>query len=647
MVTENNSTQSNVAEPKEQSQENKSAEPTEIVAPVKDEQKDDEPIKQDDNETIKGEDNKTLSALEAQILDGKSVADLEETAAGNSADEKNKIIDSTTVGDNSGEGVSLSAATFALSGHESSIHADYKAISELSHNFETPINSIRGAIAEAQTTVSAAFFSDPLKFKITMDNESSREGSLDYIIYSLKAEDVPADFGTTNLKLAFGGQATPGEDYSTVEYSLDGTNWRSVDADMIIKDVALSAGASEVKVRVKVIDDYGLNKGNQNEGDEVENYNRTELDHHITAGKYAEKLSLSVTSTDGRVESNTANGYIVDNDDFVTVSSSIAATPFDYSGFTGPINYSSADLGSNVAEKNKTIDTGDGDDTVRLTDGSMEYLTINTGDGNDRVEFANNSNLMVNHVTINTGAGDDIISFTDRTMNGKLESVDNGDCLHNSIIDGGDGLDTLQVSSGAPFPSFLSFISCKNIEIVDITNVPHYDYFETYTEDGERKEIIDDGSYPRTEDGYIDLGNGDVAALHHEGMNIKISHSPTINFDPSDGHPTLEYYGTNPLDEIVNLIDRFNDSTHELFLKSDVKGHNLDLWGQDHDWVGKGYENDEPNIAHTLEKLGVTRTEGEGTYRLDFDYNDTHYALTCSNTIGINFTRLDVPYIGL
>ena len=634
MVTENNSTQSNVAEPKEQSQENKSAEPTEIVAPVKDEQKNEEPLK---GEPVKVEDNKTLSALESQIVDGKNLAELEETAAGGGKSES--------------EGVSLSAAVFAQSGHESSIHADYKAISELSYNFETPTNSVRGTMAEAQSVVasipSTLFVGNPLKFKITMDNESSREGSSDYIVYSLKAEDVPANFGTTGLKLAFSGQATPGEDYSTVEYSLDGTSWRSVDADMIIKDVAFTPDANEIKVRVKPIDDYGLNEGNQNEGTEVENYDRTELDHHTTAGKYAEKLTLSVTSTDGRVESNTADGYIVDNDDFVTVSSSIAATPFDYSGFTGPINYSSADLGSNVAEKNKTIDTGDGDDTVRLTDGSMEYLTINTGDGNDRVEFANNSNLMVNHVTINTGAGDDVISFTDKTMNGKPESVDNGDCLHNSIIDGGDGLDTLQVSSGAAFPSYLSFISCKNIEIVDITNVPHYDYFATYTEDGERKEIIDDGSYPRTEDGYIDLGNGDVAALHHEGMSIKISHSPTINFDPSDGHPTLEYYGTNPLDEIVNLIDHFNDSTHELFLKSDVKGHNLDLWGQDHDWVGKGYENDEPNIAHTLEKLGVTRTEGEGTYRLDFDYNDTHYALTCSNTIDINFTRLDVPYIGL
>lgn len=35
MVTENNSTQSNVAEPKEQSQENKPAEPTEIVAQLR------------------------------------------------------------------------------------------------------------------------------------------------------------------------------------------------------------------------------------------------------------------------------------------------------------------------------------------------------------------------------------------------------------------------------------------------------------------------------------------------------------------------------------------------------------------------------------------------------------------------------------
>ena len=638
MVTENNSTQSNVAEPKEQSQENKSAEPTEIVAPVKDEQKDDESIK---GEPVKVEDNKTLSALESQILDGKNLAELEETAAGGGKAES--------------EGVSLSAAAFAESGHESSIHADYKSISELSHNFETPISSVRGAMAEASAPVAfihqseQPFVGDPLKFKITMDNESSKEGNSDYIIYSLKAENVPANFGTTGLKLAFGGQATAGKDYSTVEYSLDGTTWNSVDADMIIKDVAFTPSASEIKVRVKPIDDYGLNEGNQNEGTEVENYDRTELDHHITAGKYAENLTLSVSSTDGKLETASANGCIVDNDDFVTVSSSIAATPFDYSGFTGPINYSSANLGSNVAEKNKTIDTGDGDDTVRLTDGSMEYLTINTGDGNDRVEFANNSNLMVNHATINTGAGDDIISFTDRTMNGKLESVDNGDCLHNSIIDGGDGLDTLQVSSGAPFPSFLSFISCKNIEIVDITNVPHYDYFYIDNDDGSREKRIYDGSYPRLDgwDGWIDLGDGNAALLNHEGMNIKISHSPTINFDPSDGHQTLEYYGTNPLDEIVNLIDHFNDSTHELFLKSDVKGHNLDLWGQDHDWVGKGYENDEPNIAHTLEKLGVTRTEGEGTYRLDFDYNDTHYALTCSNTIDINFTRLDVPYIGL
>lgn len=128
-------------------------------------------------------------------------------------------------------------------------------------------------------------------------------------------------------------------------------------------------------------------------------------------------------------------------------------------------------------------------------------------------------------------------------------------------------------------------------------------------------------------------------------MNIKISHSPSINFDPLDGHPTL-VNDRNPLSEIVDLIDRFNDSTHELFLKSDVEGHNLQLWGQDHAWVGSGWDK-ETNIVDTFEKLGITRTKGEDTYRLDFDYNHSHYSLTCSNTIGIEFVKLDVPYIGL
>lgn len=590
MVTENNSTQSNVAEPKEQSQENKSAESTEIVAPVKDEQKDDEPLK---GEPVKVEDNKTLSALESQIVDGKNLAELEETAAGGGKSES--------------EGVSLSAATFAQSGHESSIYADYKNINNLSYNFETSINSVRGAMAEAQSVVasipSTSFVGDPLKFKITMDNESSQEGSSDYIVYSLKAEDVPSNFGTTGLKLAFGGQATAGKDYSTVEYSLDGTTWNSVDADMIIKDVAFTAGASEVKIRVKTIDDYGLDEGNQNEGDKVENYDRTEMDHHITAGKYEEKLTLSVSSTDGKLESASADGHIIDNDDYVTVSSSIPVVRGEYPGYDSSNN--GANLGSNVAEKNKTIDTGDGEDKVSLNEGELSYLTINTGAGNDIVEIQNNSHLLMHHTTINTGAGDDIISFAHRAVNSEtlVELLSDQGIFYNNIIDGGDGIDTLKLS--CEYEPNQPLTSYKNIEVVDITNSPQYHAMDWYI-NGEVKKVV--SKY---------------------GMNI--------NIDDYNG-----ITNKNGVGNLVDLIDRFNDSTHELFLKSDVEGHKLLLQGMN-PWFFQ--KSNEQNVSELLDSMGVKMTKGEDTYKLDFDHNDSHYALTVSNTISLIFVEPIVDHL--
>ena len=592
MVTENNSTQSNVAEPKEQSQENKSAEPTEIVATVKDEQKDDEPLK---GEPVKVEDNKTLSALESQIVDGKNLAELEETAAGGGKSES--------------EGVSLSAAAFAESGHESSIHADYKSISELSHNFETSINSVHGAMAEASAPVAfihqseQPFVGDPLKFKITMDNESSKEGNSDYIIYSLKAENVPANFGTTGLKLAFGGQATPGEDYSTIEYSLDGTSWRSVDADMIIKDVALTPDANEIKVRVKPIDDYGLNEGNQNEGTEIENHDRTEMDHHITAGKYEEKLTLSVSSTDGKLESASADGHIIDNDDYVTVSSSIPVVRGEYPGYDSSNN--GANLGSNVAEKNKTIDTGDGEDKVSLNEGELSYLTINTGAGNDIVEIQNNSHLLMHHTTINTGAGDDIISFAHRAVNSEtpVELLSDQGIFYNNIIDGGDGIDTLKLS--CEYEPNQPLTSYKNIEVVDITNSPQYHAMDWYI-NGEVKKVV--SKY---------------------GMNI--------NIDDYNG-----ITNKNGVGNLVDLIDRFNDSTHELFLKSDVEGHKLLLQGMN-PWFFQ--KSNEQNVSELLDSMGVKMTKGEDTYKLDFDHNDSHYALTVSNTISLIFVEPIVDHL--
>ena len=156
MVTENNSTQSNVAEPKEQSQENKSAEPTEIVAPVKDEQKDDEPLK---GEPVKVEDNKTLSALESQILDGKNLTELEETAAGGNA------------GGAEG-GVSLSAAAFEQGGHESNIKETYREVDPYGHPVD--LNGLMGGNGISGSTTPPRDTTPPNEPKIEIDHPNGK-----------------------------------------------------------------------------------------------------------------------------------------------------------------------------------------------------------------------------------------------------------------------------------------------------------------------------------------------------------------------------------------------------------------------------------------------------------------------------------------
>lgn len=549
--------------------------------------------------------DKEVASLQDALLNGKDISELEETAAGGNAGG----------GSASEDGVSLSSASFVQSGHESSIYADYEAINELfKSSFSSPVSSISGAMVEAESTAPVAFIhqseqpssGDPLKFKITMDNESSQEGSPDYIVYSLKAENVPSNFGTTGLKLAFSGQATLGEDYSTVEYSLDGISWHNVGADMIIKDVAFTSSASEVKVRVKVIDDYGLNEGNQNEGTEIENHDRTELDHHITAGKYAESLTLSVSSTDDKLETASADGYIVDNDDFITVKSDIAVD-------VGSYDWSSRDnnpvAGSSVAEKNKVIDSGEGEDKVLLKEGELSYLTVNTGAGDDIVEIQNNPHVIMHHTTINTGAGNDIITFSHPVVNSETpaELLNQQGAFYSNIIDGGDGLDTLQVSSDMLDPNSLAGSSYKNIEIVDITNIPQYyawDVYNNYT--GKVEKMVS-----------------------HFGTGTVITDYDDIREQ-------------NGISNLANLIDRFNDNTHELFLKSDVEAHELRVRGRN-PWFFE--KSNEQNVSEILESLGVTKTKGEDTYRLDFDYNDNHYSLTCSNTINMTFIEPIVDHL--
>ena len=96
--------------------------------------------KADDNKTKENIENnetkgdKEVASLQEQLLNGKSIADLEETAAGGGS----------AAGGNSGDGVSLGAANFAQGGHYSNITDDFRGLDSLVAKGTEEVSSIAG-----------------------------------------------------------------------------------------------------------------------------------------------------------------------------------------------------------------------------------------------------------------------------------------------------------------------------------------------------------------------------------------------------------------------------------------------------------------------------------------------------------------------
>ena len=82
--------------------------------------------------------DKEVASLQDALLNGKDISELEETAAGGNAGGGNA----------SGEGVSLGAASFVASGHESSIHADTSSISEVAPASVAGVSNVSGGAEE-------------------------------------------------------------------------------------------------------------------------------------------------------------------------------------------------------------------------------------------------------------------------------------------------------------------------------------------------------------------------------------------------------------------------------------------------------------------------------------------------------------------
>lgn len=82
--------------------------------------------------------DKEVASLQDALLNGKDISELEETAAGGNAGGGNA----------SSDGVSLGAASFVVSGHESSIHADANAISEVAPAGVAGVSNVSGGAEE-------------------------------------------------------------------------------------------------------------------------------------------------------------------------------------------------------------------------------------------------------------------------------------------------------------------------------------------------------------------------------------------------------------------------------------------------------------------------------------------------------------------
>ena len=233
-----------------------------------------------------------------------------------------------------------------------------------------------------------------------------------YLVYKLGLSGTPVSPSgeTTDLALNFIG-GTRGEDYSSVfEYSTDnGATFQPLSGYTItgvnIEDI------SKVQVRIKVLDDYGqanLDHHNQNEGSRAEIYgvddNNSPVKNGLTQGVenfgvYKEGVSLSVTPTSSYLlpttAANRAEGYIIDNDDNLEITSDLS--------YTDGNNY--------------RIKTLDGDDTVTIK-ANVKGTQINTDDGDDIVNFdkagiAFGSDNIDEHASINMYEGNDTVNINE------------------------------------------------------------------------------------------------------------------------------------------------------------------------------------------------------------------------------------------
>ena len=138
---------------------------------------------QTQNENASDETDKEIASLQEQLLNGKNISDLEETAAGGTQ----------SAGGVSSNGVSLGAASFAQGGHYSNVSANFGDLASQANASAEAITNVNGAASEGFSldTLAAAIdnaynniLSQPLEVYVTAVNDNVVTGNTDQAVSS-------------------------------------------------------------------------------------------------------------------------------------------------------------------------------------------------------------------------------------------------------------------------------------------------------------------------------------------------------------------------------------------------------------------------------------------------------------------------------
>ena len=139
---------------------------------------------QTQNENASDETGKEIASLQEQLLNGKNISDLEETAAGGTQ----------SAGGVSSNGVSLGAASFANGGHYSNINANFGDLSSQANASAEAFTNVSGGASEegfSLDTLAAAIdnvynniFSQPLEVSVTAVDDNVVTGNTDQAVSS-------------------------------------------------------------------------------------------------------------------------------------------------------------------------------------------------------------------------------------------------------------------------------------------------------------------------------------------------------------------------------------------------------------------------------------------------------------------------------